>query len=101
MIAWRLIETHWQDLLQVVLSIKAGKISPVMHLRKLGNYSRKNRLYQAFRELGRVVRTVFLLQSLSAPQLRQQITERTNKEVHTLRFARAYSPTRPSHTRAA
>jgi len=25
MIAWRLIETHWQDLLQVVLSIKAGK----------------------------------------------------------------------------
>jgi len=38
-----------------------------MHLRKLGNYSRKNRLYQAFRELGRVVRTVFLLQSLSAP----------------------------------
>jgi len=39
----------------------------------------KNRLYQAFRELGRVVRTVFLLQYLSDPQLRQQITDRTNK----------------------
>jgi TnpA family transposase len=78
-IDWRLIETHWQDLLQVVLSIRAGKISSAMLLRKLGNDSRKNRLYQAFRELGRVVRTVFLLQYLSDPQLRQQITDRTNK----------------------
>jgi TnpA family transposase len=62
-----------------VLSIKAGKISSAMLLRKLGNDSRKNRLYQAFRELGRVVRTVFLLRYLSDPQLRQQITARTNK----------------------
>jgi TnpA family transposase len=48
-------------------------------LRKLGNYSRKNRLYQAFQELGRVVRTVFLLQYISDIQLRQQITAVTNK----------------------
>lgn len=78
-INWRLIETHWQDLFQVVLSIKAGKISSAMLLRKLGTESRKNRLYQAFRELGRVVRTVFLLQYLSDSPLRQQITARTNK----------------------
>jgi TnpA family transposase len=78
-IEWRLIETHWQDLLRVVLSIQAGRISSVTLLRKLGNYSRKNRLYQAFRELGRVVRTVFLLQFLSDANLRQQITESTNK----------------------
>src|SRR5215510_10229895 len=78
-IDWKLIETHWRDLMQVTLSIRAGKISSVILLRKLGNESRKNRLYQAFRELGRVVRTVFLLQYLSDPQLRQQITDRTNK----------------------
>lgn len=58
---WELIETHWQDLMQVVLSIKAGRILPSTLLRKLGNYSRKNRLYSAYRELGRVVRTIFLL----------------------------------------
>ena len=78
-IDWRLIETHWPDLLRVVLSIKTGKISSVTLLRKLGNYSRKNRLYQAFRELGRVVRSVFLLHYLSDLELRQQITESTNK----------------------
>jgi TnpA family transposase len=76
---WDLIKTHWQDLLQVVLSIKAGKISSALLLRKLGNYSRKNRLYQAFRELGRVGRTVFLLEYLSDPHMRQQITDKTNK----------------------
>ncbi len=78
-IDWDLIETHWKDLLRVVLSIKTGKISSSMLLRKLGNYSRKNRLYQAFRELGRVVRTAFLLRYISDLELRDQITATTNK----------------------
>lgn len=42
---------------RVALSIKAGKITPSTILRKLGAYSRKNKLYQAFQELGRVIRT--------------------------------------------
>ncbi|MDG4417173.1 Tn3 family transposase, partial [Pseudomonas aeruginosa] len=33
---WHLIETHWQDLMQIALSIQAGKISSPMLLRKLG-----------------------------------------------------------------
>jgi len=70
---------YWSDLLRVVLSIKEGKISSDMLLRKLGNYSRKNKLYQAFRELGRVIRTIFLLQFISDQKLRQQITAMTNK----------------------
>lgn len=78
-IDWDLIETHWQDLFRVVLSIKAGKISSVTLLRRLGNYSRKNKLYQAFRELGCVIRTIFLLQFITDPQMRQQVTEMTNK----------------------
>ena len=73
----QLLETHWPDLLRVVLSIKAGKVSSSMLLRKLGHYSHKNRLYQAFRELGRVVRTVFLLRYISDLNLREQITAST------------------------
>ena len=78
-IDWGIIETHWQDLLRVVLSIQTGKISSALLLRKLGNYSRKNRLYQAFQELGRVVRTVFLLLYISDIQMRSLITAATNK----------------------
>lgn len=78
-IDWSRIANHWYDLLRVVLSIQTGKVASSILLRKLGNYSRKNRLYQAFQELGRVVRTVFLLRYISDMQLRQQITAVTNK----------------------
>src|SRR5262245_66199335 len=78
-IDWKLIETHWRDLMQVTLSIRAGKISFVILLRKLGNESRKNRLYQAVRELGRAVRTVLLLQYLSAPEMRRRMTQVPHK----------------------
>lgn len=39
----------------MVLSIKAGKLMPSTILRKLGSYSRKNRVDQAFKELGQVI----------------------------------------------
>ena len=65
--------------MQVVLSIHTGKISSAVLLRKLGNYSRKNRLYKAFRELGRVIRTIFLLEYISQPKFRREITAMTNK----------------------
>src|SRR5579859_1165829 len=78
-IDWQLIQDHWPDLMQVALSIKAGTISSAQLLRRLGSYSRRNRLYQAFRELGRVVRTVFLLEFLNDAKLREQITATTNK----------------------
>jgi hypothetical protein len=42
-------------------------------------YSRKNKLYFAFRELGRVVRTIFLLRFLSDIDLRRTINAATNK----------------------
>ena len=40
--------------MQVVLSIQARKGLPLMRLPKLGSYNRQNKLYRAFRELGRL-----------------------------------------------
>lgn len=78
-INWDLIETHLPDMLRVALSIKAGRLMASPILRKLGTASRKNKLYFAFRELGRVVRTGFLLQYLSDADLRALIQGATNK----------------------
>jgi TnpA family transposase len=77
-IDWELLEKHWTDLVQVALSIRAGKLQPSILLRKLGHESRKNRLYQAFRELGCVIRTIFLLRYISDIPMREQITKTTN-----------------------
>ncbi len=64
--------------MRVVLSIKAGKLLPSTVLRKLGSYSRKNRLYQAFRALGKVIRTMYLLRFISDRALRREVTACTN-----------------------
>ena len=65
--------------MRVVLSIRAGRISSAALLRRLGNQSRRNRIYRAFRELGRAVRTIVLLRYLSVPELREGITAITNR----------------------
>lgn len=76
---WDVIERHWQDMMQVVLSIQAGRVLPSMLLQKLGIYSRKSSLYKAFSELGRVERTLFLLEYMADADMRQHIRAETTK----------------------
>jgi TnpA family transposase len=76
---WDLIERHWQDMMQVVLSIQAGQVLPSLLLKKLGVYSRQSSLYKAFSELGRVERTLFLLDYMSSSDMRRHIRAETNK----------------------
>jgi TnpA family transposase len=78
-INWQMIETHLPDMLRVAVSIKLGKISASAILRRLGTYSRKNKLYFAFKELGKVIRTMFLLKYVGDVELRRLIHAETNK----------------------
>ena len=78
-IDWDLIESNFDSMLRVALSIKEGKITPSTILKKLGTYSRKNKLYLAFRELGRVIRTIYLMKYISDVELRSTIQAATNK----------------------
>lgn len=76
---WNLIKTHLPDMLRITLSIKAGKIAAATILRKLGTNSSKNKLYQAFQELGYAIRTGFLLRYIHDADLRALIQAATNK----------------------
>ena len=78
-IDWDLIATHQRDMIQVMLSIQAGRVMPSLLLRKLGTYSRRSWLYRAFRELGRVERTLFLLRVFSSTEVRHTIRAETTK----------------------
>ena len=60
-----------------MISVREGRISSSV-VRRLGNESRKNGIYKAFRELGRATRTIVLLRSLSEPEL-ESITTITNR----------------------
>ena len=74
-------------MLRVALSIRAGRLLPSAILRRLATHSRKNRLYFAFRELGRAIRTAFLLRYLGSVELRRAISAATNKSEHFNRYA--------------
>jgi len=78
-IDWDIISKHWPDMLRVVISIKVGRVSASSILRRLGTFSRKNSLYKAFSELGRVIRTIFLLKYISDSTLRSTIQAATCK----------------------
>jgi TnpA family transposase len=54
-------------------------VSSVTLMRRLSSNSRKHEIYKAFREVGRVMRTVALLRFLADPGLRARVTAATNK----------------------
>ncbi|MGV8636946.1 Tn3 family transposase, partial [Pseudomonas aeruginosa] len=55
------VRAHWDDILRLASSIKQGTVTASLMLRKLGSYPRQNGLAVALRELGRIERTLFIL----------------------------------------
>jgi TnpA family transposase len=75
----RQILAHWEEILRLATSIKHGSVTASLMLRKLGAYPRQNGLAVALRELGKIERTLFLLQYISSVELRRRIHVGLNK----------------------
>ncbi|MFD7620553.1 Tn3 family transposase [Streptomyces sp. NPDC059802] len=86
-IDWDLIESQFRHLMKVAVSVREGAISSSTLLKRLRSGSHKNSTYTAFREVGRVIRTVQLLRYLSDAPLRQRVTAATNKVESFNRFS--------------
>ena len=67
------IRTHWEEILRLATSIKQGTVTASLMLRKLGSYPRQNGLAVALRELGRIERTLFILDWLQSVELRRRV----------------------------
>lgn len=76
---WELIESQWQTMMQIALSIQAGRLSSPLLLKKLGAAGGRSRLFEGVRETGDVVRTLFLLKWISDVKMRREVTSETNK----------------------
>ena len=73
------IGLHWDEILRLATSIKTGTVTASLMMRKLSAYPRQNGLALALRELGRMERTLFLLDWLQDPGLRRKVTAGLNK----------------------
>ncbi len=73
------IREYWGEILRLVASLKAGTVLPSAMLRRLAAYQRQNQLDLALQELGRIERTLFMLDWLESPLLRQMCQAGLNK----------------------
>ena len=76
---FELIRKHHPEMLRIAVSIKLGKVSASTIIRRLGSEGVRNSLFYAFRELGRVVRTRYLLEYIGDIELRETVQAATCK----------------------
>jgi TnpA family transposase len=85
----RLIRSHWDEILRLASSIRQGTVTASVMVRKLSSYSRQNGLKLAVRELGRLERTLFILEWFRNPELRRRVGAELNKSESTNSLCRA------------
>jgi TnpA family transposase len=73
------IREHWEEIIRLAASIKTGAVAPSVILKKIAAFPRQNRLDFALAELGRLERTLFMLDWLESPELRRRCHAGLNK----------------------
>ena len=67
-----IIREHWDEVIRLVASLKSGHVAPSVMLRKLAAYERQNQIDIALQEIGKIERTLFMLDCLENPALRRR-----------------------------
>lgn len=73
------IFSHWDDILRFVTSIRQGTVTASLMIRKLSSYPRQNGLAVALREVGRIERSLFMLEWFQSLDLRRRVQVGLNK----------------------
>ncbi|EOO11167.1 Tn3 family transposase [Bacillus cereus] len=73
------IQKNYDDILRLAHSIRKGTVSASLIMGKLGSYARQNSLATALREMGRIEKTIFILDYISSEALRRKVHRGLNK----------------------
>jgi TnpA family transposase len=75
----KLITAQWEEILRLAASIRHRSVTASLIIRKLASYPRQNSLHAALREVGRMERTLFMLEWMQDPELRKRVQVGLNK----------------------
>jgi TnpA family transposase len=75
----KLVRTQWEEILRLAASIRHGTVTASLIIRKLASYPRQNSLHTALREVGRIERSLFMLEWMKDPELRKRVQVGLNK----------------------
>lgn len=73
------IKENFDDVLRLAHSIREGRVSGSLIMGKLGSYARQNKIATALREIGRIEKTIFILDYITNETLRRRIHRGLNK----------------------
>ena len=84
-----LIEAHWDEMLRVAGSLKLGTVSALEIMRVLQRNNKPSTLAKAIQELGRIAKTLYLLNYVDDEEYRRRILTQLNRGEGRHRLARA------------
>lgn len=85
----KLLEKHWDDILRLMASIKSKSVTASQIFKRLNSYTKEHPLYQALREFGRIIKTIYILTYINDQLLRSSIEKQLNRIEASNKFARA------------
>jgi TnpA family transposase len=74
-----LVEEQWEPMIRVALSLKQRTVPAHTVVQRLTNSFPSDRLSKAFTNLGRIIKTQYILRYLTDPQLRRTVQRQLNK----------------------
>jgi TnpA family transposase len=86
---------QWDEILRLIATIKLKEVTASDLFRRLNSYSKQHALYQALKAFGQVPKSLFILQVIDDPVLRQAIEKQLDRIEHVHRFTRAVSVGNP------
>jgi TnpA family transposase len=89
----RLITEDWDNIQRIMVSLALKTTTQSIIVGKLSAYTRKNKTRRALWEYDNIIRSLYLLEYLDSPPLRQQVQRALNRgeNYHHLRRAVAYA----------
>jgi TnpA family transposase len=79
---------QWDDILRMIATIKLKEVTASDLFRRLNSYSKQHTLYQALKAFGQVPKSLFILQVIDDPVLRQAIEKQMDRIEHVPLHAR-------------
>ena len=84
-----LIEQQWDNILRFMATLKLKHTTASQLFKRLSSYAKEHPLYQALKEFGRIIKSIFILTYFDDVELRQRIEKQLNKIELTNRFSKA------------
>ena len=84
---------QWDEILRLIATIKLKEVTASDLFRRLNSYLKQHALYQALKAFGQVPKSLFILQVIDDPVLRQAIEKQLDRSEHVHRFTASVNGT--------